>query len=264
MRKRLRGTALGLLTYIFLFPAIAPAEAPVAVRHTEGLIHGFLVLRTVNGDTLADGDVSQVARGDRVTSRLVFHFKDGSLYEETAVFSQRGSFRLLSDHLTQKGPVFPHPMDVSLNGSTGEIDIRYTGDDGKEKSINDRLKLPPDIANGLTLILLKNIPPDAQKTTVSMVATTPKPRMVKLVITPSGDDPLTVGNSTYKATHYVVKIDIGGVAGVVAPIVGKQPPDIHVWVLHDDAPVFVKMEGPLYEGGPIWRIELASPVWPSH
>jgi hypothetical protein len=264
MTKRLRGTALGLLICVFLFPALTLAQAPVAVRYSQGLIHGFLVLRTLDGDTLADGDVSQVARGDRVTSRLAFHFKDGSVYEETVVFSQRHSFRLLADHLIQKGPAFPHPMDVSLNGLTGQIDIRYTDDDGKEKSINDRLKLSPDIANGLTLILLTNLPPDMQKTTWSMVATTPKPRIIKLVVTSSGDDPFTVGGTAYKAIHYVVKIDIGGVAGVVAPIIGKQPPDINVWVLHNDAPVFVKMEGPLYAGGPIWRIELASPVWPTH
>jgi hypothetical protein len=70
---------------------VLPA-APVAERHPEGLVHGFLVLRTLEGDTLADGDLIQVAHGDRVTSRLVFHFKDGSIHDETAVFSQRRNF----------------------------------------------------------------------------------------------------------------------------------------------------------------------------
>jgi hypothetical protein len=71
-------------------------RTPVAVRHAEGLVHGFLVLRTVAGETLADGDLIQVARSDQVTSRLVFRFKDGSVHDETAVFSQRRNFRLLS------------------------------------------------------------------------------------------------------------------------------------------------------------------------
>jgi hypothetical protein len=264
MTNRVRQASLGLLICALFFPAVALAQSQVAVRHTEGMIHGFLVLRTLDGDALADGDLSQVVSGDRVTSKLVFHFKDGSIYEDTAVFSERRSFRLLSDHLVQKGPTFKHPMDVSLNGTTGEFTALYTDDDGKEKSISDRLKLTPDVANGLALILLKNIPADAQKTIVSMVAATPKPRIVKLVITSNGDEPFTVGSTNYKATHYVVHVDIGGVAGIVAPIVGKQPPDTHVWILHNDAPVFVKMEGPLYEGGPIWRIELASPTWPNH
>ena len=56
-------------------------------------------------------------------------------------------------------------------------------------------------------------------------------------------------------------VDIGGVKGAVAPIVGKQPPDTHVWIMGGKAPCFVKFEGPLYEGGPICDIDLAAPKW---
>jgi hypothetical protein len=59
-----------------LQPLVLPA-APLAVRHREGLVHGFLVLRTLDGDSLADGDLIQVAHGDRVTSRLVFRLRTG-------------------------------------------------------------------------------------------------------------------------------------------------------------------------------------------
>jgi hypothetical protein len=51
----------------------------VVVQHTEGIVHGFLALCTLDGTTIADGDLIQRARGNRVTTRLVFHFKDGSL-----------------------------------------------------------------------------------------------------------------------------------------------------------------------------------------
>jgi len=240
----------------------AMSAAPVAVRHTEGLVHGFLVLRTLAGDTLADGDLIQVARGDRVTIRLVFHFKDGSVHDETTVFSQRHNFRLLSDHLVQKGPSFQHPMEVSIDGSTGQVTVHSTDDDGKEKVLTERLVLPPDVANGLVPTLLKNSRSDASQMTVSMVAATPKPRLVKLAIAAQGEEPFSVGGSSRKATHYVVKVEIGGAAGLVAPLLGKQPPDTHVWILGGEAPAFVKSEGQLSFGGPIWRIELASPVWP--
>jgi len=55
-----------------------PAAGQFAVQHTEGMVHGFLVLRTLEGETLADGDLIQVARADRVTAHLIFHFKNGS------------------------------------------------------------------------------------------------------------------------------------------------------------------------------------------
>jgi hypothetical protein len=38
-------------------------------------MHGFLALRTLDGKRLADGEMTQVPEGDRVTSRLIFRFK---------------------------------------------------------------------------------------------------------------------------------------------------------------------------------------------
>ncbi len=230
----------------------------IPVRHTEGLIHGFLLVLTLEGKALADGQMTQDARGDRVTNHLIFRFKDGSIYEDTTIFSQRGTFRLLSDHLSLRGPSFKHPMDTSIDASTGEVKVRYTEDKGKEKVIAQRMKLPPDVANGLLFTLMKDINPRVPRTTVSMVATTPKPRLVKLAILPQGEEPFTIGSFHHKAMHYVVKVEIGGITGFLARLMGKQPADTHVWVLGGEAPAFVKAEGPFYVGGPIWRIQLAS------
>lgn len=242
-------------------PAALPAEL-VAVRHIEGVVHGFLILRTAEGEALADGDLIQFARGDRVTSRLVFHFRDGSIHDETVVFSQRRRFQLLSDHLIQKGPSFPHPMEILIDKTSGRVTVRYREKDGEEKVAEEQMELPADLANGLILTLLKNLRPEASETTVSMVAATPKPMLVKLVVSPAGEEPFSIGSSLRKATRYVVRIEIGGLAGVLAPLLGKKPPDTHVWILAGEAPAFVKSEGPLYFGGPAWKIELTSPVWP--
>jgi hypothetical protein len=256
-----------ILTCAALLRSGTLVAAPVTVRHTEGLVHGFLVLSTTEGDPVAHGDSTQVSRGDRVTSHVVFRFKDGSVYDETTVFSQRGTFRLLNYHLQQKGPAFQYPMDMSIDGSSGQVTVHYTDDNkesekGKEKVSSDRMRLPPDLANGLIFTLLKNVRPGEALPSVSMVVATPKPRLVKLAITPQGEEPFSIGDSKLTAMHYVIKMKIGGVAGAVAPIVGKQPPDIHVWILGGEAPVFVKSEGPLAVDGPTWRIELTSPVWP--
>ncbi len=250
------------MTCIALFQSNMLLAAQVAVRRTEGLVHGFLLLSTLEGKVLADGDLVQVPQGHRVTSHLVFRFKDGSVHDETAVFSQRGNFRLLSYHLVQKGPAFHIPMEVSIETSSGRVTIRYSEGEGKEKIATDRMKFRPDLANGLIFTLLKNLRPDGPPTTMSMVAATPKPRLVKLAVTPQGEEPFSVGGSQRTAMHYVLKIEIGGIEGVLAPLLGKEPPDIHVWVLGGEAPAFVKSESQLYLGGPIWRIELVSPVWP--
>src|SRR5437868_11632671 len=71
----------------------------IAAHHKEGPSHGFLVVRTMDGKAIASGDLIQTAKpGGRIVSRLVFHFKDGSIQDETTEFSQKDKFQLLRDH----------------------------------------------------------------------------------------------------------------------------------------------------------------------
>ena len=246
------------MAFAILFqPIKLPAES-VPVRHPEGLMHGFLIVETLDGKAIADGQLTQNSHGVDVTDHLIFRFKDGSLYEETTVFSQRGTFRLLRDHLIQRGPSFKQPVDTSIDAATGQVKVRYTDDNGKEKVISKQLDLPPDVANGLLLTLLKDVKPTMPRMTVSMVATTPEPLLIKLAIVPQGEEPFKIGSFSHNAVHYVVKAEIGGVKGLLARLTGKQPPDTNVWVLGGDAPAFVKLEGPLYTNGPIWRVKLAA------
>jgi hypothetical protein len=95
------------------------------------------------------------------------------------------------------------------------------------------------------------------------VATTaPKPRLVKILLNAQGADPFSLAGFSREAVRYVAKVEIGGVAGVVAPMLGKQPPDSQIWILGGEAPTFVKSETLSYMGGPMWRTELVSLIWP--
>ena len=236
---------------------------PIPVRYLGGAIHGFVELRSEDGKVVASGDITRVVHGDRITSRTLFHFKDGSVDDETTVYSQHRTFQLISDHHIQKGPSFPHPMDVLIDAHSGEVTVHSTGKDGKEEVKTDHFDLPLDLANGMVSMVVENLPSDAQKTTVSMVVATPKPRLVKLVISNVGEDNYSLAGSPRKATHYEIKIDLGGVAGVVAPIIGKAPPNIQIWTIGGQATTFVREQGPIYPEGPMMTIQLASPVWPS-
>jgi hypothetical protein len=234
---------------------------PVPVRFTEGLAHGFLVLRSLDGKALASGDFIQRVGGGRVTSQVLLHFSDGSVHDETTVFSQNEVLRLLSYHLVQKGPSFGWTLDMTMDTQSGRVVVRSREKDGDEDVDEEKLDLAPDVANGMMIHVLKNLTAKTVPATASFVAATPGPRPVKLAISSLGAEPFLVGGSERKATHYLVKAEIGGIAGFLAPLVGKQPPDTHVWILEGSAPAFVRSEGPLFYGGPIWRIELTSPVW---
>jgi hypothetical protein len=249
----------------WLFVAILCQSGPLSaesipIRYPEGTTHGFVALRTLEGKLLASGDLTEVVHGNQVVAHLVFRFKDGSVDDDATVFSQRGTFRLISDHHIQKGPSFPHPANVLINTATGQVTVRYQDKD-REKVETDHLDLPPDLANGILLILLKNISPDTKETKVSYVGAAPKPRLVHLSITPNGEETFSVAGARHKATLFRVKVEIGGIAGMIAPLIGKQPADTKIWVVGEGAPAFVRADQALYVGGPIWSIQATGPEW---
>jgi hypothetical protein len=237
----------------------AQSVSGVRVRHAEGLVHGFLVLRGAAGDRIADGDLIQTSRGAQVTSRLTFRFRDGSLQDETVVFSQRSTFQVVTYRLVQKGRTFPQPIDMSIDRAAGRVAVRYADDDGEPRHVEERMELPPGLANGLVPTLLKNVRAAELPLTLPMVVATPKPSLIKLHITSAGADRFSTGATSRQATHYVVKVEIGGFRGLIAPLLKKLPPDSHVWILGGEAPAFIRSEGPMFAEGPIWRIELTAP-----
>jgi hypothetical protein len=85
----------------------------------------------------------------------MYHFNNCLIHDETTVVSQRDTFRLLRCHLTQKGPAFQHPKEMTIDGSSSvEVTIQYT-EDGEEKVAADQLKWAADVSNGMMFTLLK-------------------------------------------------------------------------------------------------------------
>jgi hypothetical protein len=253
------------LIIICLVTACRSGAEPIHVKYVEGTLHGFMVLRTEEGKTIAVGGVDQTVQGARVTTTLKFHFEDGSEYEETTVFSQRSVFRVLSNHQLTKGPAFKKPMEIWIDCLNGQVKVREIHNDKRDDDKEDKvtahhIDIPADLANGIAPTLIKNFPDDSQRT-LTMLAATPKPRLVKLVVTPQGDDSFSIEGTKYKAKQFLAKVEIGGIAGAVAPVVGQQPPDTHFWIFQGEAPIFLKSEGPLAAGTPVWQIELASASW---
>jgi len=260
--SRLSASAAALLCLLsFMLVCARPLNAaPIAVRFTEGLVHGFLVLNNSAGSRIASGDFLQIPQGANIKSRILLHFKDGSLHDETVVFSQQHQFVLQSYRLVQKGPSFQDEMDISLDRSSGSYLVKVRGKGGEEKVLHGKLELPLDVYNGMVPTAVKNLHPGARDT-IHMVAFTPTPRVIELEIVPTHEERFLVGDLPKGALHYVLKPGLG-LLKIPAALVGRTPPDNHLWIVTADVPAFVRFDGPLAPDGPIWRIELASPVWP--
>jgi len=224
----------------------------------QGWAHGFVEVTTLEGQRIGIGDLKQRVNHGVVTSRLVLNFFDGSLDDETTVYTQDRVFRLLTDHHVQQGPSFPKPSDVLIDVSHGVVRTR----DEAGKVSEAHLKIPADTYNGMASTILMNLPSGNPATSIAIVIGGAKPRIAHLQSTVSGKKPFTLGGVHREATEWTVHVDLGGVAKVIAPIVGKEPPDYHVLIGGDEDPVFLREEGPLFESGPVWCVQQVSAAFP--
>lgn len=246
-----------VMSFLALFQTAAQADQ-VAVHYPEGTAHGLFIVRSLDNKPIGTGDLTETVDGSRVTSKLTLNFNDGSLYEETAHFTQDRQFRVLDDHMIQKGPAFKQAMEMTLDSATGNVVVHSTDDSGQPKTWTEHMQIPEDLANGIVPYLVRNISPQTDKVTVSMIAATPKPRLVHLIISPTDLQTLPFEGTKLQAMRYAINVDIGGVAGPIKKITGGEPPPTFVWMLSGKVPSFL-MAQEAFEGGPVCRIELASP-----
>jgi hypothetical protein len=259
-----RGACTAVAVIIAITGLVCPSAdaAPIGVRFPEGIAHGFLLVRSLAGETIGQGELTQVVKdGDLVESHLVFNFKDGSLHDETVAYSQQHVFTMTRYHLAQRGPSFPDQIEVSIDRSTAEYKVRSkAGEDGKEEVLTGAFDLPKDVYNGMFVTMLLNLPKGASET-VNFLAFTPAPEAIKLELFLMGERTVRIGDLSRKALQYVFKPDIGMIRKFFGKFLGKLPTDFHYdcWILADEVPSFVQFEGPLQLMGPVVRIELVSP-----
>jgi hypothetical protein len=250
------------LATLLLAPSLALNGGPaagIAVRYSEGAVHGFLELRNSADSLLAYGDLFQIPRDSGVESRLVFYFPDSSLFKETVTFTQHGVFSLQRYQLVQRGHAFAQDLDVDLSRDGSYRVTTKSHKDGREEKQTGKLDLPPDVYNGMIITVAKNLAPQS-RATVHVVAFTPKPIIIGLDIIPNGTQHL-VGTSADNAVVFTLKPQLGLLLRIGAALKGQTPPNSHLWIVAGDVPAFVRFEGPLYTG-PVWHINLTSPRWP--
>lgn len=252
--------ALLFLALVWLASGGWGVAEQIPVLERQGAEHGFLVLQDENGKDIAVGDQVSDWRGKMIRSRLTFHFEDGSIDDDTTVYRQGSVFQLLYDHHVQKGPSFNKPIDVTIDVPHSQVTWIEHSDKGDQKK-QEHMTLPADLANGMIALIVENFPAKAGQMQVSYLSSESKPRIVKLVVTRDGSDKVLIGTSGRRAERFNVHVNIGGIAGMLAQVVGEQPPDFKLWVLDGNVPTFVKMEGPMFLKGPVWKINLTAPKW---
>jgi hypothetical protein len=234
----------------------AALAEPVSVRHIQRPMHRFMVARSEAGKVIANGEFSQVVQGDEVTMRLTYHFADGSIDDETTTYRQQGTFRLVRNHHIQKGPFFVKPVDFAVEAATGTAITRTMDKNGKMHVESEHMDLPDDLANGFVGTLLLNVPHNTAPFRVGILAPVGGGRLIHILISPEGEQPFQTIGQTLKATVFRIHPELGGIVGVIAPLIGLQPKDVTVWVLEGDEPAVVRIVGQLGGYGPVVSSEL--------
>jgi hypothetical protein len=252
---RLLRSGLLLVTLVCVCATVLEA-APVRVRFHEGTTRGFLAIRTPQGERIGHGELTQKPRGDEIDSRLLLQFKDGSIHDETTTYSQRDAFRLEAYRLKQRGPSFPG-AEISFDRKSGRYQAKTRERVGAaEETASGEFDMPADLANGMTLLMLKNLAP-GERTTAQLAAFTPKPRLLRMDLHREGEDRVVFAGDAKQAARYLVNLEIGGVTGLIAAVIGKSPPDLRYWLALGEIPAFVRFEGAMFLNGPVWRVEMA-------
>jgi hypothetical protein len=259
---RASGACIAVIMVIAAVVSTPVNAGPVAVKFSEGMTHGFLLVRSLAGEILGQGEMIQTLKeDDLIENQLVFRFKDGSLHDERVTFTQQRVFTMISYRLVQRGPSFPKQIDVSINRGTAEYTVRsQPREDGKEEVLAGQVNLPKDVYNGMLITMSKNLQKGADET-VSVVAFTPRPQVIKVQLHALDEQSVQIGEVSRTATQYVFTPQIGMIKEFFGKALGKIPAEFHYtcWIMADTVPSFVQFEGPLQLMGQIVRIELVSP-----
>jgi hypothetical protein len=228
----------------------------ISVRHIQLPRHEFMVARSETGKIIARVEFTEDVQADEVTMHLTYRFVDGSIDDETTTYRQQGTFRLVRNHHIEQGPFFAKPVDFAVEAATGIATSRTADENGKIRVESEHIDLPDDLANGFVGTLLLNVPPNTAPFRVGILAPVFGGRLIRILISPDGEQPFQKTGQTLKATVFRIHPELGGILGVIAKLLGLQPKDVMVWVLKGEKPAVMRIVGQLGGSGPMLSSEL--------
>jgi hypothetical protein len=236
---------LPCLAALLLAVAALPALA-VELRYPQADLHGFPSMSDEGGNLIADGELTQKRKGDRLLVHAVWRFKDGRVAEEEDVLRTRPelsqeSFRWVE----RRGNEELRRAQVDFR--TGKASFTRL-EDGKPKTWEEKLDLPRGKAfTGYSTALAASQLRDAladkdARRSLTFIAFTPNPRTVELEISRATGASVRAGGRELSADLFTLHPKIPFPLSVVA-----HAPDSHLWFTHLSPPALLRAEQNLLE-----------------
>ena len=237
-------TLSGLVALLLVLTAM-PALA-VELRYPQGDLHGFPSMSDESGKLIADGELTQKRKGDRLFVHAVWRFKDGRVAEEDDVLRTRPelsqeSFRWVE----RRGKEELRRAQVDFRTGKASFSRR---EDGKPKTWEEELDLPRGKAfTGYATALAASQLRDAlsekdARRSLTFVAFTPKPRTVELEIARAPGARIRAAGRELSADLFTLHPKIPFPLSIVA-----NAPDSHLWFTHASPPALLRAEQNLLE-----------------
>ncbi len=228
-----RARAASLLLLLLAHPGAA-----VEVRSAPGALHGFPSMSDARGTVIADGELSQERRGDRLVVRARWVFRDGRRAEETDTF--RTGTELVQERFawveTLRGEE-QRRFEVDFGGGDARSSVLRGGRVEREE---EKLDLPPgrSFAGYGAALAASQLPLEpGDEAELSFVAFTPRPRVVTLAVRHEAEEDVRAAGRRIACDRFTLhpKLPLP-----VRPFV--RAPDAHLWFTRNAPRALVRAE----------------------
>jgi hypothetical protein len=226
-------------TLPFLLLLAASGSPGVAVRSSIGDLHGFPSLSDTAGRVIADGELRQERRGDRVVVHVRWVFGDGrevDEHDEFEVARQLAQVRFAWSERSRGEERRRFEVDFE----TGRA-LAVTRERGEAKREEVHLDLPRGraFAGYGTALAVAELPLErgAANAELTFVAFTPKPRTVDLEVRRDGQEAVSAGGRAIPCDRLTLHAKIPFPIGLFV-----HPDDAHLWFTHTAPRALVRAE----------------------
>jgi hypothetical protein len=236
-----------IASVLLLVLLIVARPSPAVELHGQpGDLHGFPSMSDATGKLIADGELTQLRKGERIFVHAVWRFTDGRVAEEDDELRvvpglEQDAFRWIE----RRGTTELRRVEVDFR--TGRATVAQL-EGGKQKTWDEKLDLPAGNAfTGYSTALAaaqfrEELRDKDARRELTFVAFTPKPRTVTLEISRTQGESVRVAGRDLAADLFTLHPKIPFPLSLFA-----KAPDARLWFTHSAPPALLRAQQNLLE-----------------
>jgi len=241
-----RRISVALLVLLVGFEGRARGRAagdPIRLAWQEGDVAGTTAILAPDDHVIGMIEYRQVRRGERLSSRRIARFTDGSSDEDEAEAIVGDRLEAIAGHTIVRDTDGETTVDLSIDVRGGRI-TGTVGRGAARREVLTEAKLPPATYWGpLVFIALKNFDANAEdgRLVFRTIAPTPTPRIFDMALTDTGPAPVEQAGITLAAHRFVLTPTFNR---AIDPIIRLIVPDATFFILPGEPPALARYAGP--------------------